>query len=229
MGTHMAKRASKATSSSARHLAVDRLAALTDGVFAIAITLLSLDVVVPTIRDAASGSDLIDALIDQWPSYLAYTVTFFLIGAYWINHHRMFNLLRGVNHTFLILNIFFLMAIAIIPFPNAFLAEYGRDVNLRGVAAAVYGLAMAALAVMFNLVWWYAGWNMRLFDPACDPDRVRKVLNSYLAGPIAYGLAVAITPVAPSVSIAVYLLIPMGYLFEGPIGGIEAGYLTGRS
>ena len=225
----MTRKQSTSTPPPARHLAVDRLSALTDGVFAIAITLLSLDVVVPTIRDAASGSDLIDALIDQWPSYLAYTVTFFLIGAYWINHHRMFNLLRGVNHTFLILNIFFLMAIAIIPFPNAFLAEYGRDVNLRGVAAAVYGLAMAALAVMFNLVWWYAGWNMRLFEPACHPAHVRKVLNSYVVGPVVYGLAVALTPVAPLVSIVVYLLVPIGYLFEGPIGAIEAGYVTGRS
>lgn len=225
----MADNQSKITHSRDRHLAVDRLAALTDGVFAIAITLLSLDVVVPVITESASGSDLIEALIDQWPSYLAYTVTFFLIGAYWINHHRMFNLLRGVNHMFLILNIFFLMAIAIIPFPNAFLAEYGLDVELRGVAAAVYGLAMAALAVMFNLVWWYACWNMRLVEPDCDPVEIRKVLNSYLVGPVVYGLAVALTPVAPLVSIAIFLLIPIGYLFEGPIGSIEAGYMTARS
>lgn len=225
----MATESSETTSSPARHLAVDRLAALTDGVFAIAITLLSLDVAVPTIAGAGSGSDLIEALIDQWPSYLAYTVTFFLIGAYWINHHRMFNLLRGVNHTFLILNIFFLMAIAIIPFPNAFLAEYARDPELRGVAAAVYGLAMVALAAMFNLVWWYAGRNMRLVEPDCDPARVRKVLNSYLVGPIAYGLAVLLTLVAPLVSMVMYLLIPIGYLFEGPIGTIEIGYLDDRS
>ena len=205
-------------------MAVDRLSALTDGVFAIAITLLSLEVAVPIISEAAGGPGLIDALVDQWPSYVAYTVTFFLIGAYWINHHRMFNLLRGVNHTFLVLNIFFLMSIAIIPFPNALLAEYARDPELRGVAAAVYGLAMMALAIMFNLVWWYASWNKRLVL-AGDSAKLRKVLRSYLAGPIVYGLAVALSPVAPLWSIGIYLVVPLGYLFEGPVGEIDAGYL----
>lgn len=201
-------------------IAVDRLAALTDGVFAIAITLLSLEVAVPIIH-SASGPDLIEALLEQWPSYVAYTVTFFLIGAYWINHHRMFNLLKGVNHTFLVLNILFLMAIAIIPFPNALIAEYVRDPELRGVAALVYGAAMAALAVMFNAVWWYAGGRHRLMKPECHPHAIRKVLNSYLMGPIAYGAGAVLSLFVPMVSIAIYVLVPIGYFFEGPVGKVN--------
>jgi uncharacterized membrane protein len=177
----------------ARYLAVDRLAALTDGVFAIAITLLALEVTVPIVEAGVSGSDLGSALLEQWPSYAAYVVTFFLVGAYWFNHHRMFNLLRGVDHRFLVLNIFFLMAIAIMPFPNALLAEYLLEPEQQGVAIGVYGLAMMTLAVMFNLVWWYAGWRQRLLRPDCDYRLVRQVLNSYLMGPVAYGIGVVVS------------------------------------
>jgi uncharacterized membrane protein len=211
-----------------RHLAIDRLAALTDGVFAIAITLLSLEVVVPLVEDAARSSDLSAALFEQWPSYVAYAVTFFLVGAYWVNHHRMFNLLRGVDHKFLLLNILFLMAIAIIPFPNALLAEYALNPELRGVAAAVYGLAMAALAITFNAVWWYAGRNHRLIKREADPAHLRAVLNSYLMGPVFYGIGVALSSFAPLVSLAIYVALPLGYFFEGPVAKIDQGYLKAR-
>jgi len=212
----------------ARHLGVVRLATLVDGIFAIAITLLALEVTVPVVKEAAGGSDLAAELVDQWPSYAAYAVTFFLVGAYWINHHRMFNLLKGVNHTFLTLNILFLMAIAIVPFPNALVAEYLKDPELRGVAAAVYGLAMFFLAVMFNVVWWYAGWRQRLIKPGADPVLVRKVLNSYLVGPAAYLVGVALSLMAPLVSLALYVLISLGYWFEGPVAKIDEGYIGAR-
>lgn len=207
-----------------RHLAVDRLAALTDGVFAIAITLLSLEVAVPLVEAAGHGEDLRSALADQWPSYAAYSVTFFLIGAYWINHHRMFNLLRGVNHRFMLLNVFFLMAIAIIPFPNALLAEYLLEPDLRGVAAGVYGFAMFALAVMFNLVWWYA-YRKGLFHHRVESHLTRQVLNGYVAGPVFYALGLGLSFVWPAVSLVIYLLVPFAYLFEGPVGKIDHGYL----
>jgi uncharacterized membrane protein len=207
-----------------RLLDVGRLEALTDGVFAIAITLLAIEIGVPHIESDRSG-DLLEALVDQWPSYLAYAVTFFLIGAYWINHHRMFKLLAGVNHTFLVFNILFLMAIAIIPFPNAVLAEYLQSPELRGVAAALYGLAMVALAVTFNMVWWYAAGKGNLLRPDCDMVKVRKVLRSYLMGPVTYAVALAISLFAPEVALVIYLLVPMGYFLEGPVKHVEAGYM----
>lgn len=210
----------------ARYLAVHRLAALTDGVFAIAITLLALEVSVPLVEQGATGSDLAAALVNQWPSYAAYMVTFFLVGAYWFNHHRMFNLLKGVDHRFLVLNIFFLMAIAIIPFPNALIAEYLLKPEQQGVAAAVYGLTMLALAVMFNLVWWYAGWGQRLLRPDCDYPAVQQVLKSYLVGPAIYLAGLVVAFFAPIVSLVIFVLVPIGYLFEGPVAKIDAGYLS---
>jgi uncharacterized membrane protein len=210
----------------ARYLAVDRLAALTDGVFAIAITLLALEVTVPIVEAGVSGSDLGSALVAQWPSYAAYVVTFFLVGAYWFNHHRMFNLLRGVDHRFLVLNIFFLMAIAIIPFPNALLAEYLLEPEQRGVATGVYGLAMLTLAVMFNSVWWYAGWRHRLLRSDCDYRLVRQVLNSYLLGPAFYLIGLVVSFFAPVVSLIIFVFVPIAYMFEGPVAKVDAGSVS---
>jgi uncharacterized membrane protein len=153
-------------------------------------------------------------------------VTFFLVGAYWFNHHRMFNLLRGVDHRFLVLNIFFLMAIAIIPFPNALLAEYLLEPEQQGVATGVYGLAMLTLAVMFNAVWWYAGWRRRLLRSDCDYRLVRQVLNSYLLGPVFYLIGLVVSFFAPVVSLIIFVLVPMGYMFEGPVAKVDAGYVS---
>jgi uncharacterized membrane protein len=200
------------------------LAAFVDGVFAIAATLLALAVTVPVVQQTATGADLASALLKQWPSYVAYSVTFFLVGAYWINHHRMFTLLRGASHTFLVLNNLFLMAIAIIPFPNALVAAHLLQPKLRGVAGAVYGVASLALAVMFNAVWWYA-YRRGLFKPGCDPKALRKVLTSYLVGPVFYSVAIALSFVAPLISLAMYVLIPIGYWAEGPVVRIDEGYV----
>jgi uncharacterized membrane protein len=212
-----------AQGSRSRTLPLNRLEALIDGVFAIAITLLVIEISVPIV-DSARASDLVEALAGQWPSYLAYAVTFFLVGAYWINHHRMFALLRGIDHTFLILNILCLMAIAVIPFPNAVLAEYLTEPELRGVAAAVYGLAMLVLAVLFNIVWWYA-YRRRLFRPEVDPAKIRRVLRTYLSGPVIFVTALVLSLWVPVVSLVIYVLVPLGYLFEGPVGAIDEGYL----
>ena len=201
-------------------LGKDRLAAFTDGVFAIAITLLALNVTVPRLNPSEGAREFVQALVGQWPEYAAYAVTFFLVGAYWMNHHRMFHLLAGVNHPFLLLNLFFLMAIAIIPFPNALLADHLLDPAFRSVAATVYGVAMMGLAITFNLVWWYAGWRNRLIKPSYDSRLVMKILKSYLVGPIAYGIAAALAPFFPMISIALFVLIPIGYFFEGPVKGL---------
>jgi uncharacterized membrane protein len=207
-----------------RQLPTRRLEALVDGVCAIAITLLAIEITVPIVDSTRSG-DLVRALLDQWPSYVAYTVTFFIVGAYWINHHRLFFLLRGVDHAFLILNIFYLMAIAIIPFPNAVLAEYLTNPSLRGVAAAVYGLSMLVLAALFNATWWCA-YVRGLFRPDVDRLQIRSVLRSFVAGPVIFLVALALSAWVPTVSLIIYLTVPFGYLFEGPVGKIEEGYLA---
>jgi uncharacterized membrane protein len=193
------------------------------GCLRIAITLLVIEIKVPVVESEHS-SDLADALLELWPSYLAYAVTFFLVGAYWVNHHRMFFLLRGIDHTFLILNIFCLMAIAIIPFPNAVVAEYLTDPNLRGVAAGVYGIAMLTLAVLFTVTWWYA-YRRGLLRPEVDMAKVRKVLRSYAASIVIFSGGIILTNWSPLAALILFMLLPLAYLFEGPVGSIDEGYL----
>src|SRR5262249_55914412 len=94
---------------------------------------------------------------------------------------------RSDHHAFLMLNVVFLMTIAFLPWPTALVAEYIRDPAGRHVAAAVYGLSMVAIAVMFNLVWWYAAKRGRLLVPGVDPEAIARTSRSYLIGPIVYG------------------------------------------
>ena len=116
------------------------------------------------------------------------------------------------------------MAIAIIPFPTAVVAEYLTDSAQRGVAAAVYGLAMLILAVLFNAVWWYAALK-GLFRAEVDKAKVRKVLRSYGFGPVVFLAGIVVSRWAPVAVLIVFLLLPLGYLFEGPVAQIDEGYL----
>jgi uncharacterized membrane protein len=130
-----------------------RLETFADGVFAIAITLLILEIAVPHV---GAGESLGAALADQWPSYAAYLVSFITIGIMWVNHHHMFTLIQRSTHSFLMLNVLFLMPIAALPWPTALVAEYIRDHSARPVATLVYGGTMVAIAIMYNVVWRYA-------------------------------------------------------------------------
>jgi uncharacterized membrane protein len=97
-----------------------RLETFADGVMAIAITLLILEIDVPHV---GPGESLAAALADQWPSYAGYVVSFLTIGIMWVNHHHMFKLIQRANHTFLVLNVIFLMVIAAVPRPTALVAD----------------------------------------------------------------------------------------------------------
>src|SRR5207245_11552910 len=112
-----------------------RLETFADGVIAIAITLLILDVKVPHV---AGTSSLGHKLASQWPNFAGYAVSFITIGVVWVNHHHMFRLIERTNHAFLILNVLFLMAIAFIPWPTSLVATNMHDPHGRTIAAARY-------------------------------------------------------------------------------------------
>jgi uncharacterized membrane protein len=187
-----------------------RLETFADGVIAIAITLLILEVKVP---EPAGTTSLTAALLKQWPSYGGYAVSFLTIGVIWVNHHHMFKLIARTNHAFLILNVVFLMAIAFLPWPTALVAAYMQDPAGRAAAAFVYALTMVAIAVMFNLVWRYAV-ARGLLTTGLDPRAVTRAGRNYMLGPAVYGAATLIAIWAPFVTLgicgglAVYWLLP---------------------
>src|SRR5579864_8408932 len=102
-------------------MSTGRLEAFSDGVFAVAITLLILNIQVPSV---GASTRLAQALIASWPSYLSYVLSFVTVGITWINHHQMFKYITRTDHTLLFLNLLILMCITFIPFPTALLAQY---------------------------------------------------------------------------------------------------------
>jgi uncharacterized membrane protein len=128
-----------------------RVLAFSDGVFAITITLLVLEITPPTDEE-----DLLHGLLELWPSYLAYAVTFLFIGQVWANHHVMFDHIRAADRTVLFLNTVLLMVVAFLPFATSVLAEALRSGHGQRTAVGFYGIAFGVTALTFNAVWQYA-------------------------------------------------------------------------
>ena len=184
-----------------------RLEAFSDGVFAVAITLLVLDIKTPKAVDlAAANTGLTDALLAQWPSYLSYVLSFITVLIMWTNHHRMFRYIRRVDNTFLLLNGVLLLFITLAPFPTSLLAEYIMRPEAR-TATMVYSGAFICIGVAFNLMWIYASHRGRLLARNYDRAVVKHLTRGYLMGPVVYiaALGLAIFSVAASVGLC-YLL-----------------------
>jgi len=134
-----------------------RVVAFSDGVIAIAVTLLVLE-----IRPPHDSQHLFHGLATLWPSYLAYVVTFMLIGQVWANHHVMFDHIRRVDRIVLLLNTMLLMNIAFLPFTASVLAQAFHDGHGESTAVVINGIAFELAAVLFNIIWWHARQDRRL-------------------------------------------------------------------
>jgi uncharacterized membrane protein len=186
----------------------NRLEAFSDGIFAIAATLLVLEITVPHLEEPGQ---LGQALLDLWPSYLAYATSFLTIGIMWVNHHSVIRQLREADHRFLFINLGLLMLIAFVPFPTILLADYAWGGNGEAAALA-YGITLTITAVFFNLLWRYAAWNHRLLRHDADPVEVSGISRAYLPGPFMYGGATLVALVSPEASAALYLAIAAFYV-----------------
>ncbi|MEG4201279.1 TMEM175 family protein [Microcoleus sp. Pol12A5] len=185
-----------------------RLEAFSDGVFAIAITLLVLEIKVPP-PDTALGAEL----LQLWPSYLAYAVSFLVIGAIWINHHAMFKHIVRVDGTLLLLNVLHLMPIAFLPFPTAVLAEAFHRGMDESVAAGFYGGILTLIGIFVNVMWRYAAHEYRLIDTRLTAKKVRKIRRLFLVGPIVYAIATAVALFAPWLAVLIFILLNLFYLW----------------
>ncbi|MCA1688145.1 MAG: DUF1211 domain-containing protein [Actinobacteria bacterium] len=194
-----------------------RIEAFSDGVFAIAITLLVIEIGVPHLED--EGTTLFEELVEQWPSYLGYAISFLQIGVIWANHHNRFRFITRSDHVLLFLNILFLMCVAFIPFPTALLAEYLQGAE-RATAGAVYAGTLAVTAIFFTLLWLYAAANYRLVDRNLDPFLLRAMTRRYLAGMVAYLVAFALAFV--NVAASLILIVILALLFVLPEPGERA-------
>jgi uncharacterized membrane protein len=189
-----------------------RVEAFSDGIFAIAITLLVLNIRVPTPDLTGHGSTLLPSLLHLWPAYLGYLISFFTIGIMWVNHHSMFVLIRRTDRYFLLISVFFLMWIAFLPFPTAVMAEYLPEPKGRKVALALYSATFVLIAVAYNALWWYAARRGRLLHEDADQEAVRTISRRYLLGPIAYAVSFALAFVNAWASLAVHGFLAAFYI-----------------
>ncbi len=157
----------------------DRLETFADGVLAIAATLLIVNV---DAQVADHAPDLGNRLLEIWPSYAAYAVSFLTIGIIWVNHHAIMEQVERADRVFLFLNVGFLLVVAFIPFPKRLVAEHIQHEGATAAALA-YGITLTATALMFNAVWFYASVGGRLPRPDHDPKAVKGITRSYLPAP----------------------------------------------
>lgn len=150
-------------------LGLERLTFFSDAVFAIAMTLLALDLRLPAGGESPSNAQLLTQLLGLWPKYLAYVVSFMAIGTFWLGHHRRFRLIRRCDRGLLALNLLFLMVIAFVPFPTSVISESGNR-----TATIFYALTMTLGGLMLAALWWHASWHNRLTDPDLGPRQARR-------------------------------------------------------
>ncbi len=194
-------------------LSAGRLETFADGVFAIAATLLILDV-------HASSSHVGRSLTHIWPSYVAYAVSFVTIGIIWINHHTVFNQIKQVDRLFLVVNVLFLMLVAFIPFPTGLIAAHlrGSGGDLEPAALA-YGATLTITAVFFNIMWFYAARGRRLLRDDADEVVVRGIWRSYLPGPWIYLVATLVALASARASVILFAVIALFYVTESSLFG----------
>jgi len=192
-----------------------RVEAFSDGVFAIAITLLVLDLKVPKSAELGAKS-LWAALGAQWPTFLAYLASFATILVMWVNHHKMFNSIHRVDDVFLFLNGLLLLFVTFVPFPTSLVATYLTCPQGRS-AAAIYAGTYEALAICFNLLWNHAARNGRLLGLHSSTTQVQAITRQYRTGPLLYIGALLLAFFSAEASFAYCLLLAVYWAFTGSL------------
>jgi uncharacterized membrane protein len=185
-------------------VSTSRTEAFSDGKDAIAATLLVLELKVPQVEPGG----LADALLESWPSYATYVVSFLTIGIIWVNHHAVLDRIREVNRPLLFMNLMFLMAVAAIPFPTALLGDYLQAGHDERLAAVVYGGTMSLMGVTFGAIWAYEVLSDDLLHARVDRTRARRSLWIFAAGTPLYVLAIGASLLSATLALVIYAVLP---------------------
>jgi uncharacterized membrane protein len=186
-----------------------RLEAFSDGVFAIAATLLVLELHVP----APTADGLGQALLAEWPSYASFVVSFVTIGIIWVNHHGLFANVQRVDRTLLFLNLLLLLTVSTIPFPTALLGRFLGTGGSSHLAAAIYGGVMVVMSIAFTLLWLHVTRDSRLVAAHLDPRRARAESRLFSAGLLGYLAGIGLAFVSAELSLLIYALVAVFYVF----------------
>jgi uncharacterized membrane protein len=189
-----------------------RVIAFSDGVIAIAVTLLVLN-----IRPPDDTRHLLHGLLALWPSYVSYVITFMLVGNVWANHHVMFDHIRHADRMVLFLNCVLLMDIAAIPFAAAVLANSFRAGQGERTAVVLHGIVFELAAALFNVIWWHARRDRRLLANTIDAAGVRSITRRFLLALAWIGGGTLLGALLPLLGVAVFASFIVFYWL--PISG----------
>jgi uncharacterized membrane protein len=175
-----------------------RTEAFSDGVFAIAITLLVLDIRVAVADNGVPESgDMWSAILDQWPAYLGYVTSFLTIGGIWLAHHGIFSRLRFVSRNVIRLNLLLLMAVSFLPFPTRLVADAALDRDSERSAVIFYGLTLFVISVLLGALWTAVESDPELLEPDVTPDEVSSILGMTAPNIGLYAGVILVALVAP--------------------------------
>lgn len=189
-----------------------RLEAFSDGVFAVAITLLVIELKVnPNLPQAR---DLELALLEQWPAYLAFVTSFATILIMWVSHHNIFKLIQRANTHLLFLNGFLLLLVTAVPFPTALVSNYLTTPAAK-VACAAYAGIFVLINIAYNLLWWEISAHRRLLKPSVSHAQIQKLTRNYALGFPLYLLAMLLAIWNAYVSIGLCFLLWIFWMLTG--------------
>jgi len=196
---------------------------MSDGVFAIAITLLVFNIKVPDLPRDAAARELPRAVYALWPSLLSYVLSFMMIGVYWVAHHNIFHLVRRSNRLLLWANLLFLMCVAFVPFPAALLGRYPD----QRVATIIYGATLIATGLSLELLWWYVASGGRMLAAPLHRRVIGQAAFKILTIPVISVASIGLSFASARASVTLYLLVPLLYVVPDRLDRHWAG--TARS
>jgi len=185
---------------------VRRVEALSDGIFAIVMTLFVLSIDLPAPPQDNADEVLRESLVNVWPQMKSYLLSFFLLGVFWVIHHRQLHFIKRVDSGYLWINIIYLMLVALVPFSTGVLGDYS---NIQD-AALVFEFNLLCVGLFQLAAWYYATRDFRLVDPEeFDPERMRIGLKLNLIIPAISLVAMGLSFINPYRSTEIYILIPL--------------------
>jgi uncharacterized membrane protein len=185
-----------------------RIETLTDGVFAIVMTILVLEITVPQISHSETAIELPKQLLELWPVIQSYGTSFIILGFFWIAHDYQFHYVKRANRTFLWITIFYLMFIAFVPFSTSLIGEYGD----QQISVIIYAVNISIIGFWEYIRWKYATKDHQLVDSDLNPTFITKMSRRFLLGPTIYLIAVAISFVSTQLSLVMFIATPLYFL-----------------
>lgn len=183
-----------------------RVEAFSDGVFAIIVTLLVLELKVPHLHDALSNHEAFEALVELYPKFLSFILSFIYVVIFWVNHHHFFHLITHVNRGLVWLNNMLLLCLSFIPFPTAFIGDYPNN----SVGLAFFAFILTLSGIVFNLMWRHA-YKKGLFNELVTPQYFAKAARVGFVGPLCYVVAGMLAFVLPVIAWCIFIFIPIYY------------------